>query len=43
MINASDPRFAFRRVSLDRMPFSWPGEARDIVTTWRPHAHTGQD
>ncbi|MEU6709286.1 hypothetical protein [Streptomyces wuyuanensis] len=43
MINTSDPRFAFRRVSLDRMPFSWPSEARSVFTTWRPHAHSGQD
>ncbi|MFE3654146.1 glycosyltransferase family 2 protein [Streptomyces sp. NPDC059152] len=43
VINTSDPRFAFRRVSLDRMPFSRPDEARSIFTTWRPYAHAGQD
>ncbi|MFK0296313.1 hypothetical protein ACIQU6_38380 [Streptomyces sp. NPDC090442] len=43
VINISDPRFAFRRVSLDHMPLSWPGEARGIFTSWRPHAHPGQD
>ncbi|WP_234445293.1 hypothetical protein [Streptomyces rimosus] len=43
VINISDPRFAFRRVSLGRMPFTWPGEARGIFTTWRTYAHTGQD
>ncbi|MCZ7460644.1 hypothetical protein [Streptomyces sp. WMMC940] len=43
MINTSDPRLAFRRVSLDRMPFIWPSEARNIFTTWRPHAHSSQD
>ena len=43
MINISDPRFAFRRVSLDRLPFGWPAEARGIFTTWRPYAHTSQD
>ncbi|MFJ4962271.1 hypothetical protein EES43_06945 [Streptomyces sp. ADI96-02] len=36
-INISDPQFAFRRVSLDRIPFTWPSEARRIVTTWQPH------
>ncbi|MFI7093965.1 hypothetical protein [Streptomyces lydicus] len=43
VINISDPRFASRRVSLDRMPFSWPSEARGIFTTRRPYAHTAQD
>ncbi|OEU96264.1 glycosyltransferase family 2 protein [Streptomyces oceani] len=43
VINTSDPRFAARRVSLDRMPDSWPAEARSIVTAWRPHTPTGQD
>ncbi|MFE0381949.1 hypothetical protein ACFW1M_41785 [Streptomyces inhibens] len=42
-VNVSDPRFAFRRVRLDGMPFSWHSEARSIYTTWRPYAHTGQD
>ncbi|MEU0840378.1 glycosyltransferase family 2 protein [Streptomyces sp. NPDC005962] len=43
VINTSDPRFAFRRVSLDRMPFSWPAEAHGISTTWRPHPRTAQN
>ncbi|MFD7501421.1 glycosyltransferase family 2 protein [Streptomyces sp. NPDC059850] len=43
VINISDPRMAFRRVSLDRMPFNWPAEARGIFTTWRPYRHTAQD
>ncbi|WP_431774880.1 glycosyltransferase family 2 protein [Streptomyces cucumeris] len=43
VINTSDPRFAFRRVGLDRMPFNWPTEAHGIFTTWRPHAQAGQD
>lgn len=41
-INISDPRFAFRRVSLDRMPFGWPAEARGIFTSWRPYTRIGQ-
>jgi hypothetical protein len=43
VVNVSDPRFAFRRVSLDHLPSGWAAEARSIFTTWRPHAHTGQD
>ncbi|MFJ9615656.1 hypothetical protein [Streptomyces noursei] len=43
VINISDPRLAFRRVNLDRMPFGWPAEARSIFTSWRPHVPTGQD
>ncbi|MEV8389157.1 MULTISPECIES: glycosyltransferase family 2 protein [unclassified Streptomyces] len=42
-VNVSDPRFAFRRVSLDRMPHSWPAEARSIHITWRPHTGTGRE
>ncbi|MFH8990843.1 glycosyltransferase family 2 protein [Streptomyces sp. NPDC017940] len=42
VINISDPRFAFRRVSLDRMPFGWPAEACGVFTTWRPHMQSGQ-
>lgn len=42
-INIRDPRFAFRPVSLDRMSYGWPAEARSIFTAWRPYAHTGQD
>ncbi|WP_435597700.1 glycosyltransferase family 2 protein [Streptomyces anulatus] len=36
LINTSDQRFAFRRVSLDRQPYNWSDEARSIFTTWRP-------
>ncbi|GAA0899302.1 MULTISPECIES: hypothetical protein [Streptomyces violaceusniger group] len=36
VVNVTDPRLAFRRASLDRMPHSWPGEARGIHTAWRP-------
>ncbi|MFF5668232.1 glycosyltransferase family 2 protein [Streptomyces griseofuscus] len=42
-INTSDPRFAFRRVGLARMPADWLAEARGIVTAWRPYAYSGQD
>ncbi|MFF7898237.1 glycosyltransferase family 2 protein [Streptomyces sp. NPDC007920] len=42
-INISDPRFAFRRVSLARLPANWLTEARGIVTAWRPYAYSGQD
>ncbi|MFH9658582.1 glycosyltransferase family 2 protein [Streptomyces sp. NPDC017248] len=42
-INTSDPRFAFRRVSLARMPANWLAEARGIVTAWRPYAYSGED
>ncbi|MFJ5590724.1 hypothetical protein ACIQCG_13295 [Streptomyces noursei] len=41
VINASDTRFAFRRVSLDHLPSGWAEEARGIFTAWRPYAHTG--
>ncbi|MDX3590808.1 hypothetical protein PV749_06695 [Streptomyces sp. ID03-2B] len=37
LINTSDQRFAFRRVSLDRQPYNWSDEARGIFTTWRPN------
>ncbi|MFE9888924.1 glycosyltransferase family 2 protein [Streptomyces scopuliridis] len=37
-VNVSDPRLAFRRVSLERMPHSWPAEARAVHTTWQPPA-----
>lgn len=40
VINVSDPRLAFRRVSLHRMPSSWPSEARSIFTAWRPYVYT---
>ncbi|MFI1826918.1 glycosyltransferase family 2 protein [Streptomyces sp. NPDC020412] len=49
-IDTSDPRFAFRRVSLDRIPDTgyripdtWPAEARSIVTAWRPYARSTRD
>ncbi|MFC7811408.1 glycosyltransferase family 2 protein [Streptomyces olivaceus] len=35
-INVSDPRFAFRQVTLNRMPSSWTAEAHGIFTSWRP-------
>ncbi|WP_275462326.1 glycosyltransferase family 2 protein [Streptomyces noursei] len=41
VINASDARFAFRRVSLDHLPSGWAEEARGVFTAWRPYAHTG--
>jgi hypothetical protein len=43
VINTSDPRFAFRRVSMHRMPQGWDSEARGIFTAWRPSTHAGQD
>ncbi|MFF8502668.1 glycosyltransferase family 2 protein [Streptomyces anulatus] len=36
VINTSDQRFAFRPVSLDRLPHNWSNEARSIFTGWRP-------
>ncbi|MFF2013715.1 glycosyltransferase family 2 protein [Streptomyces sp. NPDC058195] len=42
-INISDPRLAFRRVNLDRLPSGWQAEARSIVAGWQPHAYSGQD
>ncbi|WFB09919.1 glycosyltransferase family 2 protein [Streptomyces sp. LX-29] len=39
-IDVADPRLAFRRVSLDRLPTGWTAEARTIATRWRPHAAT---
>ncbi|WP_256638204.1 hypothetical protein [Streptomyces murinus] len=36
-IDVADPRLAFRRVSLDRLPDGWAAEAAKIATTWRPH------
>ncbi|MEV8335065.1 glycosyltransferase family 2 protein [Streptomyces niveus] len=41
-VNVSDPRLAFRRVSLERMPHSWPGEARTVHTAWQPPAPTSR-
>ncbi|MEV0599858.1 glycosyltransferase family 2 protein [Streptomyces sp. NPDC050315] len=35
-INIADPRLAFRHVSLEQLPHGWSGEARRIVTAWRP-------
>ncbi|MFI7286427.1 glycosyltransferase family 2 protein [Streptomyces anulatus] len=37
VVNICDRRFAFRRVSLDRLPYKWSSEARSIFTTWQPH------
>ncbi|MFF1484568.1 glycosyltransferase family 2 protein [Streptomyces sp. NPDC058319] len=42
-INTSDPRFAFRRVSLARLLANWLAEARGIVTAWRPYAYSGEN
>ncbi|MFF9583180.1 glycosyltransferase family 2 protein [Streptomyces achromogenes] len=42
-IDTSDPRFAFRRVSLARLPANWLAEARGIVTAWRPYAYSGEN
>lgn len=36
-IDVADPRLAFRRVTLDRLPDGWAAEAAKIATTWRPH------
>ncbi|WP_411574890.1 glycosyltransferase family 2 protein [Streptomyces fradiae] len=35
-IDVPDPRFAFRRVTLDRLPEGWAAEAATIITAWRP-------
>ncbi|KUH36531.1 hypothetical protein ATE80_23180 [Streptomyces kanasensis] len=35
-IDVSDPRLAFRRVTLDRLPDGWAAEAATITTAWRP-------
>jgi hypothetical protein len=32
----ADPRLAFRRVALDRLPAGWAAEARTIAAHWRP-------
>lgn len=37
-IDVADPRLAFRRVSLDRLPAGWEREAQTIATAWRPPA-----
>ncbi|MEU5401666.1 glycosyltransferase family 2 protein [Streptomyces sp. NPDC005963] len=42
-IDTNDQRFAFRQVSLDRMPGTWRAEARSIVTAWRPTARSTRD
>ncbi len=39
-VNLTDPRFAFRRVSLDQLPYNWPTEAHALHTTWRPPTPT---
>ncbi|MEU5662046.1 hypothetical protein [Streptomyces longwoodensis] len=35
-IDVSDPRLAFRRVTLDQLPGGWATEAAAITTAWRP-------
>ncbi|MFD3553803.1 hypothetical protein ACFWWA_17100 [Streptomyces goshikiensis] len=35
-IDVADPRLAFRRVTLDRLPDGWAAEAAMIATAWRP-------
>ncbi|WP_262387113.1 hypothetical protein [Streptomyces sp. TRM49041] len=35
-IDVADPRLAFRRVALDRLPAGWAAEARTIAAHWRP-------
>lgn len=37
-IDVCDPRLAFRRVNLARLPGGWATEAATISTTWRPPA-----
>lgn len=41
-IDVADPRLAFRRVTLDRLPDGWAAEAAKITTTWRPHTPQSQ-
>ncbi|MFG2113572.1 hypothetical protein ACGFRB_13205 [Streptomyces sp. NPDC048718] len=41
-IDVSDPRLAFRRVTLDRLPDGWAAEAAQLATTWRPPAPQNQ-
>ncbi|KUJ54559.1 hypothetical protein ACZ90_66280 [Streptomyces albus subsp. albus] len=36
-IDVADPRLAFRRVTLDRLPTGWAPEARAIAARWHPH------
>jgi hypothetical protein len=35
-IDVSDPRLAFRHVTLDALPDGWAAEAAEIATAWRP-------
>ncbi|MFE2721891.1 glycosyltransferase family 2 protein [Kitasatospora sp. NPDC059327] len=35
-IDVSDPRLAFRQVTLDGLPNGWAAEAAKITTAWRP-------
>lgn len=37
-VDVSDPRLAFRRVTLERLPRGWQAEARTVHSTWRPPA-----
>ncbi|MFF8786865.1 glycosyltransferase family 2 protein [Streptomyces sp. NPDC015125] len=41
-IDVSDPRLAFRRVALDRLPEGWAAEAATITTAWRPPSPQSQ-
>ncbi|WP_153813863.1 hypothetical protein [Streptomyces sp. SUK 48] len=41
-IDVADPRLAFRRVILDRLPNGWTAEAAKIATTWHPPTHQSQ-
>ncbi|WKX69929.1 glycosyltransferase family 2 protein [Streptomyces sp. XD-27] len=41
-IDVADPRLAFRRATLDRMPTGWTAEARTITARWHPHGATSR-
>ncbi|MFD8847668.1 hypothetical protein [Streptomyces sp. NPDC059604] len=41
-IDVSDPRLAFRHVTLGRLPEGWAAEAATITTGWRPPAPQNQ-
>ncbi|PKR47191.1 glycosyltransferase family 2 protein [Streptomyces sp. EAG2] len=41
-IDVADPRLAFRRVTLERLPDGWAAEAAKITTTRRPHTFQSQ-
>ncbi|MFB7745640.1 glycosyltransferase family 2 protein [Streptomyces sp. NPDC056132] len=42
-INLADPRCAFRRVSLDQLPYNWRSEAHTAHTAWRPPTPTARN